>query len=106
MAKQGLETMRRMLQISSQAQLLFDGERMVAASSSATRLFPEAREGATAEDIFGPAVEQYRQFSGNGSLLFTVNLADFFCDVTVAACDGYLLATAVQPWDEHYAFDF
>lgn len=99
MAKQGLETMRRMLQISSQAQLLFDGERMVAASSSATRLFPEAREGATAEDIFGPAVEQYRQFSGNGSLLFTVNLADFFCDVTVAACDGYLLATAVQPWE-------
>lgn len=99
MEKKGLETMRRMLQISSLAQMLFDGERMVAASSSAARLFPEAREGATAEDIFGSAVEQYRQFSGNGSLLFTVNLADFFCDVTVASCEGYLLATAVQPWE-------
>ncbi len=99
MEKRGLETMRRMLQISSLAQMLFDGECMVAASSSATRLFPAAREGATAEDVFGAAVEQYRQFSGNGSLLFTVNLSDFFCDVTVASCEGYRLATAVQPWE-------
>lgn len=91
--------MRQMLRISPSAQILFDGERVVTASSSAARLFPMAREGANAEEIFGSAVEEFRRFSGSGSLLFTVNLADLFCDVTVAACNGYRLATVVQPWE-------
>ena len=94
-----LDTIRRMLQITSTAQMLFDGECLVAMSSSAAKLFPTAREGAAAAQIFGEAVEQYRQFSGSGSLLFTVSLEDFMCDVTVASCEEYRLVTAVLPWE-------
>ncbi len=100
MEHSNLETIRQLLHLTSAAQLLFDGEVLVAASDRARRLFPTAQEGVAAETLLGPAVEQYRSFSG-GCLLFPVDAPP--CDVTVADCQGYRLLTAVEedhPWEQ------
>lgn len=94
MGNTALETLRKMLNISSLAQMLFEQETMLAASPEAERLFPEARTGNTAEHIFGTTVEQYRQFKGSGSMFFTGELAGILCDVTVTALSPYALVTA------------
>lgn len=93
MEKNSLEAMRQILNVSSLAQMLFDGETMVAASPEAVRLIPVAREGCSAEKIFGATTETYRQYSGSGSMFFTAELAGVLCDVTVTALDGYRLVT-------------
>lgn len=91
-----LNALRQMLRLSQEAQLLFLDEMLAAASGPALRLFPEARTGDPAESLLGAAVEQFRSFSGTGSLLFPAEAAGGPCDMTVADCGGGRLVTVVR----------
>ena len=90
-----LAALRNMLRISSAAQLLFDGEIVIAASPEALRLVPQAREGTSAGELLGAAAEQFRQFAGNGSMLLGAEVAGVEMEITLADCGGYTMATLV-----------
>lgn len=88
-----LDTIGRMLKVSSLVQLLFDRDTLLFASPEAERLFPDARPGAAAAQILGAALTEYHQYKGAGSLLFTATLGGKPCDVVVAGLEGYQLVT-------------
>lgn len=88
-----LDTLRRIMNISPLAQMLFSGETLVAASPEARRILPSIQPGILAEEVFGAAVADFRRFQGSGSILFPADLAGFQCDVTVTDWDGSSLAT-------------
>ncbi len=92
-----LEALRQLLSLTSEAKLLFAEDRLAASSAQARRLLPSIEEGMAAEAVLGPAAEQVRSFSGNGSLLFSGEVAGLSCDLTVADCGPYRLVTIEAP---------
>lgn len=91
--KNQMDVLRRMLQISPLAQLLLDGETVKLASPKAARLFPTVREGLAVEALLGNSTDEYRRFSGEGSMLFSTTVCGIVYDVTLTALEGYRLMT-------------
>jgi len=88
-----MEMLRRMLQISPQAQMVLEGETIRLVSPEAARLFPTARADGSIEALLGDKTEEYRRFSGAGSMLFSATVCGLPCDVTVTELEGYRLVT-------------
>lgn len=88
-----MDTLRRIMNISPLAQMLFSKQTLEIASPEARRILPGIQPGMTDEEIFGTAVVDFRRFQGSGSILFPADLAGFSCDVTVTDWDGASLAT-------------
>lgn len=80
MSRDTLETIRQWMAQESSPQLLMDGETLVVVNPYAGRLFPHLREGMTPEEVFGTAVEFYREYQGTGSMMFSGALGDMEAD--------------------------
>lgn len=93
MEKTPLETICQLLRITPQAQLLLEGDSILAASPEAQRLFPGILSGFTADQIFGADIQQYHNFQQEGSLIFTTQLSGRSCDIAVTAIAPYCLCT-------------
>ncbi len=94
-----LQTLIQMLELSPTVQLLFSGETLQALSGAARKLFPGAEPGARLQELVGDYEEEYRAFSGTGTLLFSGSLMGISCEITVTALDEFRLVT-VLPTNE------
>ncbi len=81
-----------MMQNSSALQLLFQGEMLLSSNPAFQKQFPGLSEKATAEDVFGPGVEQFRCYSGQGSLLFSATVGGTVLDVKLSRLEQLILA--------------
>lgn len=81
-----------MMQNTSTLQLLFCGETLLAVNPAFEKRFPGFSLGCSAETVFGPGVEQYRCFSGQGSLLFSASFSGTTVDVKLSRLGGLTLA--------------
>lgn len=77
---------------SSNLQLLFRKEVLLTANPAFQNQFPGFSPGCSAEDIFGPGVEQFRCFTGEGSLLFSVSFPGATMDVKLSQLEDLTLA--------------
>lgn len=88
-----LDTIRQLLRITSQAQILLEGDRILAVSPEAQRLFPGVLSGFTAGQFFGIDLQQHLEQQQEGSLLFTASILGSRYDVSVTAISPYHLCT-------------
>lgn len=88
-----LDTIRQLLRITSQAQILLEGDRILAASPEAQRLFPGVLSGYTADQFFGIALQEHLKLQQEGSLLFNTSILGSRYDVSVTALFPYHLCT-------------
>ena len=101
MNQDSLEVIRAMLHASAQAQLLLEGEQVLALSPSAPEAFPQAAEGASMDLTLGDHAALLRQFDHRGSLLFSMETPEGTWDVTAADCMGGILVTASRSEENH-----
>lgn len=81
-----------MMESTSNLQLLFHGQTLLAANPAIRAQLPGIHPGCSAEEIFGASVEQYRLFSGEGSLLFSHSFPGITMDVKLSRLDSFTLA--------------
>ena len=81
-----------MMNSSSTPQLLFQREALLIANPAFQKQFPGFEPGCSAEAVFGPGVEQYRGFTGEGCLLFSVSFPGATMDVKLSRLDAFTLA--------------
>ena len=79
-------------QNASNPQLLFQQETLLYANPAFQKQFPNFTVGCSAESVFGPGVEQLRQFSGEGCLLFTASLSGITTDIRLIRLEHLTLA--------------
>lgn len=83
MGDQNVSAIRQWLESSSAAQLIFDGETLLAASPRAMEYLPGVQVGDCAETVFGEKVEAFRSYGGQGCLLFSIRGGDSLLNVKV-----------------------
>lgn len=88
-----LDTIRQMLRITPQAQILLEGDRILGASPEALRLFPDILGGYTVEQFLGIDIQEYEEFQHGGSLLFTTAISGYGYNVSATAISPYYLCT-------------
>lgn len=93
MEKTPLDTIKQLLRITPQAQLLLEGNQILAASPEAQRLFSGVLDGYTAEQFFGIDIQDYNEFQREGSLLFTAAIGGNSYDISATALSPYYLCT-------------
>lgn len=90
-----LDTIRQMLHISPQAQLLLEGGAILAFSPEAQRLFPNILKCTDVTQLFGSDMPDYDRESADAGLFFSAGIAGRRYDVTVTALPPYRLCTIV-----------
>lgn len=90
-----LDTIRQMLHISPQAQVLLEDGVILASSPEAQRLFPNILKCTDANAFFGPDMPPYDREKAETGLFFSTNITGRRCDVTVTALPPYQLCTIV-----------
>lgn len=90
-----LDTIKQLLRITPQAQLLLEDNQILAASPEAQRLFPSVLSGYTAEQLFGIDIQDYYEFHQEGSLLFTATIGGNSYDISATALSPYYLCTVM-----------
>ena len=98
MRTNSIESMRELLRVSSAAQLLLEKSKILALSPRVRELFPEAKEGAKAETVFGEAASFLQDFSG-GTMAFSFRTLTGRCNAALTAWRGGILATLTPEED-------
>lgn len=88
-----LETIVQLLRVTPQAQILLEGDSILAASPEAQRLFPNLLSGFTANQLFGLELQAHPDFQQEGSFLFSATILENRYDVAVMPFPPYRLCT-------------
>ena len=88
-----LRAIGQMLELSPGAQVLCAGDRVIDMSGAAKKLFPGTGPEDQIEKLLGDYAEDYRSYSGTGTMMFPADLVGLTCEVTVTALDQFRLIT-------------
>lgn len=81
------------------AQLLFRDDILTAVNSYGQKLLPGLSPGQTIDEVLGEAAEAFRQFSGEGSMLFPVDFSGMMLDAKLTSLEDAKLVELIEPLD-------
>lgn len=84
-------------------QMLFEGQKLRLVNQSLCRIWPQAAEGLSAEQVFGPAADVFSTFAGKGSIVFSGELAGADRDFQLTLWRGFYRVTVLA--DQREAID-
>lgn len=95
-----LDTIRQMLRISPQAQILLEGSAILGCSPEAQRLFPHIIKCTDANQLFGRDTPDFAGTLEENGLFFSAGIAGAQYDITVTALPPYRLCTVTPAASE------
>lgn len=99
MEMKSFENIQEWLDAATAAQLLFQGDVLVAVNAAAKKMLPDVTPSHSVEEVFDSEAESYRMFTGKGTMAFPVKIGDVSLEARLLTWQGYTLAELRESMD-------